>query len=200
MSIWETLLKLFADSVMEPLTGADLEILRRRRRQRLAAKLHYGMPVAIRTSDGHYVASNPEEDTLLSARVRHIAGWETFTLIDPENPLQQYEGAKIRYGNRISLKAHNDQFVMAEGNEDDHPLLAAVPHVREWEIFEIVGPPDRVSRRSHLEYGQPFALKASHGLYVSHHRDDEGYIRAMAPDIGDWEAFAFMPPDIDDEV
>lgn len=134
---------------------------------KIALKAHNGQFVCAESGGGREVVANRS-----AARE-----WETFTLINASLPVQNVQSSE----KKIALKAHNGQFVCAEGG-GGRELIANRSQAREWETFTLVT----------LSDNNKIALKAHNGQFVCAEGGGGREVVANRSEIGQWETFTLV--------
>ena len=156
----------------------------------------YGYSVAIRTHDHNYVTADLNRDHQLFGRAQNIKAWQIFEIVDASKPFSQKSKQIVRYGDKIALKAlNNDRFVGADLNNEKQ-LTTWASEVRGWETLTLCltpeGPP--ANEEKAIRYGDSFALRAFNDKYASYKLTGDGRLLAVADEIKSWERFVFIDP------
>jgi hypothetical protein len=168
-------------------------------------------PVALRTSNGHYLCAEDGGGREVTADRSTIATWETFQMIGVGT-------------NQVVLRAHNGQYVSAQGGGGG-AVHANRDHQATWETFTVHhlgdgkvalstlngryvcaeggGGSDLVADRTQchtwetfefvrLLPGTPVALRTSGGQYLCAEGGGGGALSANRAGIGPWENFELI--------
>jgi hypothetical protein len=133
--------------------------------------------------------------TIVSALIIAIVGPIVYYHYKRMQGQKKLEGqVLLKYGNVVAIRTCDGTYV--QPNEDNN-LVAGVPHVREWEIYEIAeaaAPFSYVTNRS-VQFGDRIALKAKkHGKFVGADLSSRNELRAWVAHVQSWETFELSSP------
>jgi hypothetical protein len=158
--------------------------------------LKYGQRVAIRTYDNTYVTLDLNHFNQMVGGAKEIKAWQLFEIHLASNPYSETRKRSVRYGDKIALRAVNNDCFVGASLHSQAELTAWVTYVKEWETFILCFSPATAPGKHNLvSFGSSFALQADNGKYVQYAFAADKRLFAIADGIKEWETFEFVKPD-----
>ena len=160
--------------------------------------VEYGNKIGLLTFDHWFVQTDmADPDYKLQVVDREKIGtWETFELIDPDDPAPKPSKKPLRFGNKIGLKGLNKRFIGANLDASE-PLLYAWEDKyigKEWGKFKVqpLSSKTGIKEGDFVPYGSPVALTAYNMKYVAFRPEIDNLLAAASDGVGAWEQFTFV--------